>query len=291
MSKDKPRLEDNLGLARHYARQYQGMLKEYPSIEYEDLYQECLIALAKACEKFDPTKNVKLEYIAAVWMKQAMSNLLKLKGATVQIPWKRKEKASEGDEVYSSFTSIPMDMPNIDELDLVEDLEDDEEAQLLIQMQDAIEKLRPIDRDILTLYYGLGNHQRLNQREIAEKLNISKNRAGQKIKFAQDKLKKEMEKSDVQKKKEAATKEKIKRHNQAAREYRKRYRELNRERIYAYNAQWNRTNRRKDSEKNILKAIAIEIQKTTRTKSSGFKSIGAAAIRRKKKDNAKDDKL
>ncbi|RZJ67682.1 MAG: sigma-70 family RNA polymerase sigma factor [Flavobacterium sp.] len=253
MSQDKPKLEDYLGFARHYARQFQGFLKQYPTLEHDDLYQEALLALDKACKAFDPSKNVKFEYIAAIWMKQAMLTLIKSKGNTV----KRKMDKDEHGNVI--FHSVP-----IDGMDWVEDVEDDEEAEKLLLMQEALKHLRPIDREILTLHYGLGNHEPMTFRAIAKHLKISNSRAGQKVKFAMEKLAEQMgrEQSEAEKKR----RKKIKEYNDNQKLNRKKYYLENKDKIHAYNNEWRRQNRNLLNEQRKIKSLAKEMAKTTRTK-------------------------
>lgn len=260
MSKDKPCLENNLGLARHYASQYKGFLKEYPTLEYEDLLQEALLALDRACKAYDSTKGVKFEYLAAVWMKQAMINLLNATGATVRKPQSRKKNESPGhDEAHSNFMIIQTDIPDIDDIEIADDNEDDDETEQLQTMEQALGKLRVVDRQMLQLYYGLGNYKKLTLVEIAEKLGVSKGRAGQKVKFAEEKLRHQMNVPAIQKKKTSATKRNYKLENARRAEYFKEYRRKNKDKLLSKKKEWLK-----------LKAMVTQMETTTREGSRGF---------------------
>lgn len=189
MCLDKPRFEDYTYLARHYANNYRGMLKEYPSIEFDDLYQEALIALEKACRLYDPTKNVNLKYIAAVWMKQAMITMLKSKGKTYGKKWCKDEKLDDEEQGLTSLITIPSETCDIDEIEIMDGEDNDEDdAEQFIKLDKSLEKLSIEDQYLLIKYYGLGRTEKLTLKSIGELKGISKERAGQRVRAAKQRL-------------------------------------------------------------------------------------------------------
>lgn len=150
--------------------------------EFDDLQQVAFIGLQKAYEGYEVDKEVQfLTYVALI-----ISNELKL--------YHRKNKKHE--DVFSLNKTFSLKDDEMEYIDTISDDTDYEEIAFKnIQcenLKNAIEKLNPIDREIVE---ELGLNFK-NQKEIAEKLNLSQSRVSRRYKDALEKIKKIMRGED-----------------------------------------------------------------------------------------------
>lgn len=156
-------IERNLRLAAHIARKYHG-----PNTSAEDLISIGTIGLIKAVNTYSSTKSVRLATYAA----RCIENEILM---SIRASKKNRQEVSislpigtdkDGNEI--SLNDILGTDPDeiLDRLDL----------QFRIKQLYQVLKtsLTPREQKIIILRYGLGNAEPLTQREIAEKLNISR---------------------------------------------------------------------------------------------------------------------
>ena len=154
-------VEHNLRLVVYIAKRF-----ENTGIGIEDLVSIGTIGLIKAINTFCPDKNIKL----ATYASRCIENEI--------LMYMRK--------FSNTITEISIDEPlNVDwdgnELLLSDVLGSEEdsvsyefeqyEERLVIRR--AVEGLDPREREIIEMRYGLGGHDELTQKEVAEKLGIS----------------------------------------------------------------------------------------------------------------------
>ena len=154
-------IEHNLRLVVYVAKRYETNLTNL-----EDLISIGTIGLVKAINTFKLDKNIKL----ATYASRSIENeiLMYLRKKTKQrgeVSFDEPLKSdSDGNEL------LLIDILSTSENQIVEDLYQKEEEKLLYS---AINNLRPREREILSLRFGLNGYEELTQKETAEKLGIS----------------------------------------------------------------------------------------------------------------------
>lgn len=170
-------IERNLRLVAHVIKKYQH-LEENP----EDLISIGTIGLIKAIITFNPEKNNKLGTYAARCIENEILMLLRTK----------KKYAKE----VSLYEPIGTDRDG-NEIQLFDIIETNEaDAQTKITLKDDIRllyekiesELSPRERLVLKMRYGLYNQEEYTQREIADRLGISRSYVSRIEKSAIEKL-------------------------------------------------------------------------------------------------------
>src|SRR5260370_8110808 len=65
-------VEDHLGLVMHLAKRYAGSYQGHHILDLEDLYQEGVLGLMHAAEKFDAGKGFRFSTYATSWIRWAI---------------------------------------------------------------------------------------------------------------------------------------------------------------------------------------------------------------------------
>lgn len=156
-------IEHNLRLVAHIVKKYNMIDKET-----DDLISIGTIGLIKAIDTFDEEKGIRLATYASRCIDNELLMMLR--------SGKRLSK-----EVYL-YDPIGSDREGneINLLDIIEEAEMDIVENIVLE--DDIKKLYSMiskvltdrEREIICLRYGLSNHQEVTQREIANKLGISR---------------------------------------------------------------------------------------------------------------------
>ncbi len=154
-------------LVEHNLKLVFSVLKNYRSykVDFEDLFQEGVIGLSKAIEKFDPTMGFKLSTYAVWWIRQAIQRAL----ARQLKPAKLTEQAQELENKTRVEHLIGTD----------EDQSPEHYAEnrlLEESVRKVLSSLRPRERIVMQLRYGIDHDECLNKKETAEALNISLNK-------------------------------------------------------------------------------------------------------------------
>lgn len=170
-------IERNLRLISHIIKKYQ--LSEEQT---EDLISIGTIGLIKAITTYDPSKNSKLGTYAA----RCIEN-------EILMFFRSKKKTAKDVSLYEPV-GIDHEGNEIQIFDIIESNEKDlhtqvatkDEIKLLYEKVESI--LSPRERLVLKLRYGLYNEEEYTQREIAEKLSISRSYVSRIEKSAIEKL-------------------------------------------------------------------------------------------------------
>ena len=170
-------IERNLRLISHIIKKYQ--LSEEQT---EDLISIGTIGLIKAITTYDPSKNSKLGTYAA----RCIEN-------EILMFFRSKKKTAKDVSLYEPV-GIDHEGNEIQIFDIIESNEKDlhtqvatkDEIKLLYEKVEAV--LSPRERLVLKLRYGLYNEEEYTQREIAEKLSISRSYVSRIEKSAIEKL-------------------------------------------------------------------------------------------------------
>ena len=156
-------IERNLRLVAHIAKKYQGA-----EVEQEDLISIGTVGLIKAIMSYDLRKKSKLGTYAA----RCIEN-------EILMHFRARKKCSREVSIYEPI-GTDKEGNEINLLDIMETQQTDAVEQL--QMRQDIKALQEYidivlderEKEILLLRFGLRGHKELTQREIGEKLNISR---------------------------------------------------------------------------------------------------------------------
>lgn len=154
-------IEHNLRLVVYIARKFDNT-----GVELDDLISVGTIGLIKAVKTFNTEKNIKLATYASRCIENEilmyLRRIVKLKGeVSLDEPL---NVDYEGNELLLS------DVLGTDNDVVYKDIEMGVEREML---REAIEKLSPREKQIMSLRFGLGGGDELTQKEVADLLGIS----------------------------------------------------------------------------------------------------------------------
>ena len=171
-------IEHNMRLVAHISKKYQNSEEEM-----EDLISIGTIGLIKAVSTFQDGHGSKLATYAA----RCIENELLMY-------FRSKKKCSKEVSLYEPIGTDKegnqiqlVDIVEVDEKDVVEQLELKRQIVRLYELIPDV--LDEREREILRLRYGLNNQKPVTQRELAEKLHISRSYVSRIEKKALEKLK------------------------------------------------------------------------------------------------------
>ncbi len=156
-------IERNLRLVAHIAKKYQSA-----DVEMEDLISIGTVGLIKAIMSYDSDKKSKLGTYAA----RCIEN-------EILMHFRARKKCSREVSIYEPI-GTDKEGNEINLLDIIEAQQADtaDEMQKFQDLKDMLEYLDTIleerERQILIMRFGLRGQKELTQREVGEKLNISR---------------------------------------------------------------------------------------------------------------------
>lgn len=154
-------VEHNLRLVAHIIKKYYTQASNQ-----EDLISIGTIGLIKAINTFRADKNIKLAtYASRCIENEILMYLRKNNGSRVEVSFDEPLSTDwDGKELLLS------DVLGTDSDVVMRPIEADVDRQMLA---DAVAKLNPRERDIITMRFGLGGSKELTQKEVADRLGIS----------------------------------------------------------------------------------------------------------------------
>ena len=154
-------IEHNLRLVVFLAKKY-----ENTNVDLEDLVSIGSIGLIKAINTFSSNKNIKLAtYASRCIDNEILMYLRKNKKAKSEVSIDQALTLdSEGNELHLE------DIIGTDKDIISKEIEEENDKQVMIK---EILSLKPRDREIMILRYGLLGTNEFTQKEVAEKLGIS----------------------------------------------------------------------------------------------------------------------
>lgn len=154
-------VEHNLRLVVYIAKKF-----ENTGIGIEDLISIGTIGLMKAINTFNNGKNIKLATYASRCIENEILMYLRKKS-------KMKGEVSLDEPLkcdYDGNELLLVDILSQSENEVLDNLFTKEEYS---KLHEAIDELRPREKEILSLRFGLNGYEELTQKETAEKLGIS----------------------------------------------------------------------------------------------------------------------
>ena len=159
-AKDKL-IEHNLRLVVFLAKKY-----ENTGVDLEDLVSIGTIGLIKGIQTFQSGKNIKLAtYASRCIDNEILMHLRKNKKTRTEVSLDASLSFDgEGNELH--LEDVLGTEPDI----VTKSIEEENDKKVMLE---EVMKLKPRDRDIIVLRYGLLGNDELTQKEVAEKLGIS----------------------------------------------------------------------------------------------------------------------
>lgn len=154
-------IEHNLRLVVYVAKRYETNLTNL-----EDLISIGTIGLVKAINTFKSEKSIKLATYASRCIENEILMYLRKKS-------KMRSEVSLDEPLkcdYDGNELLLVDILSISENEVLDSLFTEEQNH---QLYDAINTLKPREKEILSLRFGLNGYEELTQKETAEKLGIS----------------------------------------------------------------------------------------------------------------------
>ena len=171
-------IEHNLRLVAHVVKKYSNTI-----YETDDLISIGTIGLIKAVDSFKQSKGIRLATYASRCIENELLMLMRSSK-------KQSREVSLFDPIGSDKEGNTIQLLDIcvaEEVDIIGQME---EQQKLNKLQEYIDKmLTKREKEIIMLRYGLKDGREVTQREIADKLNISRSYVSRIEKKALSKLK------------------------------------------------------------------------------------------------------
>lgn len=157
-------LTSNLRFVFDVARKYRGS-----GVSTADLICEGNIGLTKAIGKFDETKGVKFISYAVWWIRQSILECIK------------KTKNTSENETRESDFEVDSNNFDIASVGYVEEEEDDDMSlcNATEKVGELLKILTERERDIVKMYFGIGENKECNLGDISAKYGLSKERVRQ----------------------------------------------------------------------------------------------------------------
>lgn len=172
-------IEHNLRLVAHIAKKYYGENRDN-----DDLISIGIIGLIKAVNTYNPSKGNRLATYAAKCIENEL--LMMLRGEK-----KKNKEISLNDPIgvdKEGNTISLIDVIENDEIDVLKQMETEEDIVRVREYVDSV--LTKREREIIIWRYGLGENNPMTQKNVGEKLGISRSYVSRIEKKALDKLKK-----------------------------------------------------------------------------------------------------
>lgn len=173
-------IEHNLRLVVYISKRF-----ENTGVNIEDLISIGTIGLIKAVNTFNSGKNIKLAtYASRCIENEILMHLRKINSQRTEVSFDEPLNTDwDGNELLLS------DILGTDDDEVARPLEDDAECKMLM---DAIETLKPREKSIILMRFGLPGGREYTQKEVADIMGISQSYISRLEKRIIDRLRKEM---------------------------------------------------------------------------------------------------
>ena len=175
-------ITNNLRLVVYIAKKF-----ETPTAGIEDMISIGTIGLIKAVNTFEPTKNIKLATYASRCIENEI--LMYLRKSS-----NRRQDASIDEPLNTDWDGKELLLSDVLGTDgdvVMGPIEADVDRKLLAE---AVSRLSPREKDIISLRFGLGGRKELTQKEVADRMGISQSYISRLEKRIISRLRREMQK-------------------------------------------------------------------------------------------------
>lgn len=154
-------IEHNLRLVAHIVKKYYSV-----SIDPDDLVSIGTIGLIKAIDTFNTDKNIKLSsYASRCIENEILMHIRSMKKNSLDVSLDESIDTDKDGNPLTLMDIMATEDNILDELDLKMNSE---------KMYGFIKQLSPREKSIIILRYGLNGNEPLTQKEVADRLNISR---------------------------------------------------------------------------------------------------------------------
>jgi RNA polymerase primary sigma factor len=184
-------VKNHLLLVAKIARQYVGK-----GVEFADLIAEGNSGLLNAVEKWNSEKGASFTTCATWWIKQAIIRNCMHSNRIVRLPEHVSELMRTGRLPDFNYGEVNIDRPNEEGHTLAEALPDkevdifaSEEQALMRKLLNRVMKfLKPKEKKVIEMHYGLNGTQEMDVQQIAEHLQLTTTRINQIIRSSIKKM-------------------------------------------------------------------------------------------------------
>ena len=154
-------IEHNLRLVAHIVKKYYGVASDH-----DDLVSIGTIGLIKAIDTFNADKNIKLSsYASRCIENEILMHIRSTKKNSLDVSLDESIDTDKDGNPLTLMDIMATEDNILDELDLKMNSE---------KMYGFIEQLLPRERSIIIMRYGLNGKEPMTQKEVADRLNISR---------------------------------------------------------------------------------------------------------------------
>jgi RNA polymerase primary sigma factor len=147
-------VEDHLGLVMHLAKRYAGSYQGHHILDLEDLYQEGVLGLMHAAEKFDARKGFRFSTYATYWIRWAIGQAIMHESRTIRLPATIWSASGRLVRAQAALWQQYQREPSPDELAEVMQCEK-EQVLVLLQLQHELVSLeQPVSSGRETTLFG-----------------------------------------------------------------------------------------------------------------------------------------
>ena len=189
------RVEDHLGLVMHLAKRSAGSYQGHHILDLDDLYQEGVLGLMHAAEKFDARKGFRFSTYATYWIRWAIGQAIMNESRTIRLPtaiwsasgrlvraqtalWQQYQREPSPDELAEAIqcekehvlvllqlqhepVSLEQPVYSEQEATLLGDQltapDDSEQREQQREVADLLKHLSPRERRVIEIRYQLGH--------------------------------------------------------------------------------------------------------------------------------------
>jgi RNA polymerase primary sigma factor len=170
-------VEDHLGLVMHLAKRYAGSYQGQHLLDLEDLYQEGVLGLLHAAEKFDVRKGFRFSTYATYWIRWAIGQAIMNESRTIRLPTTIWPALHHLARAQDALWQQQQHEPSLDELAAVMQCEKEQVLVLLHLQHEPVSLEQPVYAEQEATLVGDqlavpdDSEQREQQTEVAELLN------------------------------------------------------------------------------------------------------------------------
>jgi RNA polymerase sigma factor (sigma-70 family) len=185
-------VKNHLLLVVKIAREYIGK-----GVDLKELIAEGNIGLLKAISKWDPEKGASFTTCATWWIKQSIVRNCMHNNRIVRLP-EHISELMRSERIEYRYSEIQIDKPNEDGNTLAEIIPDEvnkfdiliveEEDLLKKKVNKFLDSLKPREKEIMEMHYGLNGKEQRDIKEISEQMSLTTTRINQLLKASMKKM-------------------------------------------------------------------------------------------------------
>jgi RNA polymerase nonessential primary-like sigma factor len=185
-------IKNHLLLVVKIAREYIGK-----GVELSELIAEGNTGLVKAIEKWDSTKGASFTTCATWWIRQSIIRNCMHNNRIVRLP-EHISELMRSERIDFRYSEVQIDKPNEDGNTLAETIPDSSHKIdiFILEEEDITNRtlnrflgiLKPKEREIIELFYGLNGREQRDTKQISELMSLTTTRINQILRSSMKKM-------------------------------------------------------------------------------------------------------